>query len=217
MAMGTEPGVTAEAVLEALTRVVVPGFGINPVDLGLIYGVEVDGHDVRLTMTLPDTAPEVPVNFRLAMEQVIRRRHPDVGQIAFDLVWDPPWREDFITAEGLLQQVAPLDGFDDGDLSVERLEASLESVIDPELGINIVDLGLVRSVQLSDTRATVVMTLTTPGCPLHSSIEGAVQRVLETCHPGLDGVSVELVWDPPWSTSDITPEGRAALAAQRHW
>lgn len=217
MAMRTEAGLTAETILESLTRVVVPGFGVNPVDLGLIYGVGVEGPDVQVTMTLPDIAPEVPINFRLSMEQVIRRRHPEVNQIVFDLVWDPPWREDFITADGLLQQAAPLSNGKTDDLSVDGMQTSLERVIDPELGINIVDLGLVREVQLSGNRATVVMTLTTPGCPLHASIEGAVQRVLETCHPALGGVSVELVWDPPWSTSDITPEGREALAAQRHW
>lgn len=214
MAIRAEQDATAEDMLVALTRVVVPGFGINPVDLGLIYGVEVDGSDVRLTMTLPDLAPEVPVNFRLAIEQAIHRRHPGVDRIEFNLVWDPPWREDFISADGILQQEAPLPVGGGDELSEEGVMRSLLRVIDPELGINIVDLGLIRAVRLNDTAAQIEMTLTTPGCPLHSSIEDAVQRVLETCHPGLDDVTVEFVWDPPWSTDDISPAGRDALTSR---
>src|SRR5574338_1613788 len=80
-------------------------------------------------------------------------------------------------------------------LSPGDLLESLMQVIDPEVGINIVDLGLIYAIHLTGTEATVEMTLTTPGCPLHSSIEAAVKRALAGSHPELTSVTVQLVWD----------------------
>jgi metal-sulfur cluster biosynthetic enzyme len=96
-------------------------------------------------------------------------------------------------------------------LTAEHLLASLTHVIDPEVGINIVDLGLVYGVELDGTHATVTMTLTTPGCPLHASIEAAVRRALETRHPELTGVRLDLVWDPRWGVEFISEAGREQL------
>jgi metal-sulfur cluster biosynthetic enzyme len=84
-------------------------------------------------------------------------------------------------------------------------------VIDPEVGINIVDLGLVYGVELADGHATVTMTLTTPGCPLHASIEAAVRRALQSRHPELTGITLDLVWDPRWSVEFISAAGREQL------
>jgi metal-sulfur cluster biosynthetic enzyme len=84
---------------------------------------------------------------------------------------------------------------------------TLRQVIDPEIGCNIVDLGLIYSVTVTGAKATVAMTLTTPGCPMHESIRLGVQNALLT----LDGVSeadVALVWDPPWNPSMMTEAGR---------
>ena len=88
------------------------------------------------------------------------------------------------------------------------LEA-LRQVIDPEIGCNIVDLGLVYSVTITGAAVSVVMTLTTPGCPMHDSIRDGAQNVLL----GLESVeeaNVEVVWDPPWHPSMMTEYGRAA-------
>lgn len=86
---------------------------------------------------------------------------------------------------------------------------TLRQVMDPELGCNIVDLGLIYSVEIREGKVRVTMTLTTPGCPMHESIrEGACYALL-----GLDGVEdaeVEVVWDPPWHPSMMTEEGRVA-------
>ena len=214
MALRMESALTAESVLAALTQVTVPGFGVNPVDLGLIYGVEVEGTDVRLVMTLPDIAPEVPVNFRLAIEQVVRGRHPDLGQIAFDLVWDPPWREGTVAHDRLIPTIASLPGRSPGVVSAAAIRASLHRVIDPDWGINVVDLGLVRDIQVAGLSVTVTMTLTSADCRLRDNAEAVIRRVLITCHASLAEVSVELVWQPRWSESDISPEGKAALVAQ---
>lgn len=92
-----------------------------------------------------------------------------------------------------------------------QLLESLKEVIDPEVGINIVDLGLVYAVELFNTTATVEMTLTTPGCPLASSIEKAVKNTLSTRHPELTEVEIRLVWQPRWNVEFITEEGRRQL------
>jgi len=88
----------------------------------------------------------------------------------------------------------------------------LREIIDPELGCNIVDLGLIYTVKITGPNVSVSMTLTTPGCPMHESIRWGVEKAL--LH--LDGVhdaQVELVWDPPWNPSMMTEFGRAATGA----
>lgn len=81
----------------------------------------------------------------------------------------------------------------------EVLEA-LRQVIDPELGQNIVDLGLIYSVNIVGAKVSVTMTLTTPGCPMHESICWGVKCALLNLE-GVDDAEVELVWDPPWHPS----------------
>ncbi len=85
---------------------------------------------------------------------------------------------------------------------------TLRQVIDPEIGCNIVDLGLIYGVGISDAKVTVTMTLTTPGCPMHESIRWGAQCALLNLE-GVDEAEVELVWDPPWHPSMMTEAGRA--------
>ncbi|HZL41810.1 MAG TPA: metal-sulfur cluster assembly factor [Verrucomicrobiae bacterium] len=90
--------------------------------------------------------------------------------------------------------------------------ATLRQVIDPELGCNIVDLGLIYSVAIDGGMVRVLMTLTTPGCPMHEGIALGVQQALLQ----LDSVTeaeVDVVWDPPWHPSMMTQIGRAATGA----
>ena len=89
------------------------------------------------------------------------------------------------------------------------LEA-LKAVIDPELGIDVVNLGLVYEVRVTGGSAHVELTLTTPGCPLHASIEAQVVACLEAV-PGVDVGSVDLVWDPPWDMSKMSEAARLQL------
>ena len=77
---------------------------------------------------------------------------------------------------------------------------TLRQVIDPELGQNIVDLGLIYSVNIEGAKVSVTMTLTTPGCPMHESICWGVKCALLNLE-GVDDAEVELVWDPPWHPS----------------
>lgn len=97
-------------------------------------------------------------------------------------------------------------------ISEDMIYSAIKEVIDPELGINIVDLGLIYSVEIEeDGRLDITMTLTTPGCPLHASFAEEIERVLWQSIPDLTGVYVELVWEPPWNPMMISPEGRNAL------
>jgi metal-sulfur cluster biosynthetic enzyme len=86
---------------------------------------------------------------------------------------------------------------------------AMRQVIDPEIGCNVVDLGLVYGIAIAGAKVTLQMTLTTPGCPMSESIAQGAQWALL----GIDGVEdaeVELVWDPPWQPSMMTETGRAA-------
>ena len=98
-----------------------------------------------------------------------------------------------------------------GDAAVER-EAwdRLLEVYDPELGIDLVNLGLVYALSSAGGALTVAMTLTTPGCPMGGSIPDQVRFSLETI-PGVREVRVELVWEPRWEPEMMTPAARHAL------
>lgn len=91
----------------------------------------------------------------------------------------------------------------------EILDALLQ-VEDPEIGCNIVDLGLVYSIACDDGRVKVVMTLTTPGCPMHESICWGVRNAILSLD-GVADVDVALVWEPPWNPSMMTETGNAII------
>jgi metal-sulfur cluster biosynthetic enzyme len=93
----------------------------------------------------------------------------------------------------------------------EKILTELKSVYDPELNINVVDLGLIYNVEVTETAdVTITMTLTTPGCPLHDSITSGVRY----CAEGMEEtqkVEVNLVWEPAWSPDKMTAEGLRLL------
>jgi len=100
-------------------------------------------------------------------------------------------------------------------VSEQQVWAALRACYDPEIPLNIVDLGLVYGVAVEQpaggsARVAVKMTLTAPGCPLAAAIaHSARQKVLAV--PGVEDANVEIVWDPPWNPSLMTPEGRLQL------
>ncbi|WP_026581118.1 metal-sulfur cluster assembly factor [Bacillus sp. J33] len=88
---------------------------------------------------------------------------------------------------------------------------NLKRVMDPELNINVVDLGLIYDVDFPEEgKVIITMTLTTPGCPLHDSIVSGVKYCIEDLEEFSD-VEVNLVWEPAWTPENITPEGNRVL------
>lgn len=109
---------------------------------------------------------------------------------------------------------AARSGDEDGPPSEEELWTALRTVFDPEIPVNIVDLGLVYDLQVKPEEdgydAHARITLTAPGCGMGPAIADDARRRLESV-PGVRAAHVELVWDPPWSQEMISEEGKMQL------
>jgi metal-sulfur cluster biosynthetic enzyme len=95
-------------------------------------------------------------------------------------------------------------------LNDELVYQALRNCYDPELPVNIVDLGLIYDVRILDGRVDVKMTLTTQGCGMGGHIAGEAEEQLRSL-PGVREAAVALVWDPPWTPNMISPAGRKRL------
>lgn len=93
----------------------------------------------------------------------------------------------------------------------DSIQNALRQVIDPELGINIVDLGLVYAAVQEDCQLRVTLTLTTPSCPLGPYIKDQVFRQLWKAFPKSKAIRVEMVWDPPWGPHCMSEAARQQL------
>jgi metal-sulfur cluster biosynthetic enzyme len=95
--------------------------------------------------------------------------------------------------------------------SVEDIQDALRQIVDPEIGINIVDLGLVYETNV-DTQGlcSITMTLTSPGCPLSGYIGTAVETAVEGLQ-GIKQVDVDIVWSPPWSPAMMSEDAKLEL------
>ena len=106
--------------------------------------------------------------------------------------------------------VKPGSGAAFADVSLEQAKLALRKVKDPDLNLNIVDLGLVYDVRVADGNVEVDMSLTSPGCPSGPEIMGDAERVLKAL-PGVGTVTVNLVWSPFWTPDRIEPRVRAYM------
>lgn len=97
--------------------------------------------------------------------------------------------------------------------AISSVRKALKTVLDPELYVSIVDLGLVYDIAVSDGKAHITMTLTTIGCPLFQSIEQEVKEKVSAI-PGIHEVSVELTFDPPWDPSRMSDFAKAELGME---
>ena len=115
-------------------------------------------------------------------------------------------------AEAAAEETIPLKAVDDiGRATAEDVREALHQVIDPELGIDVVDLGLVYGIEIDELgRAIITMTLTTPACPLTDLIEDQCASVLAGL---VEEFRIDWTWSPRWTLDMITPEGREQLAA----
>jgi metal-sulfur cluster biosynthetic enzyme len=96
-----------------------------------------------------------------------------------------------------------------------EIREALRQIVDPELGVNIVDLGLVRRIEMAPDAVRVHITLTSPACPLRDFIEDQIVAAIEGCAPEIPTVDVAVVTDPPWSPEMMSDEARRQLGDLR--
>ncbi|MBI4446128.1 MAG: DUF59 domain-containing protein [Acidobacteria bacterium] len=97
------------------------------------------------------------------------------------------------------------------DVVQEQAMEVLRTIVDPEIGINIVDLGLVYSVEVSQGRVHVAMTLTTPACPAGQYLAERAEAAIRRRVPDVKSATVEVVWDPPWSLEMMSDQAKQQL------
>ena len=96
-------------------------------------------------------------------------------------------------------------------VSKEQIFSELRKCMDPEVPVNVVDLGLIYGVNVSDKNdVDIKMTMTTRGCPLHDTLVGDVKKYVNKIE-GVGAINVEIVWDPPWSIEKMNPAVRERL------
>lgn len=96
-------------------------------------------------------------------------------------------------------------------LDEAAIRDALRQVDDPEIGMNIVDLGLVYRVEVSADKVLIDMTMTSPACPMGDMILDEVEAALDKVLPAHTPVDIRLVWTPPWDPSMMSPAAKARL------
>jgi FeS assembly SUF system protein len=111
--------------------------------------------------------------------------------------------------EGFLAQKPSVEAAGSGDL-VEDIITALKEIYDPEIPVNIYDLGLIYNVEVNDGHALVTMTLTTPHCPVAESMPAEVELRVGSV-PGVGDAEVVLVWEPAWDPAKMSDEARLEM------
>jgi len=127
---------------------------------------------------------------------------------------------DIIDLSAPKAEAPPVAASDEGESSIPKEElarltddivTALKSVYDPEIPVDIYELGLIYQVDVSDDRdVTVTMTLTAPGCPVAGEMPGWVEQAVESA-PGVRGAKVEMTFDPPWTPERMSDEAKLEL------
>jgi metal-sulfur cluster biosynthetic enzyme len=92
----------------------------------------------------------------------------------------------------------------------ETIYAALKQIYDPEVGINIVDMGLIYSLDIEDNKVDLTMTLTSPGCPAGPQILGQIDSAIKALD-NVQDVDIKVVWSPPWSPDMLSEEAKDQL------
>ncbi|MCX8190135.1 MAG: metal-sulfur cluster assembly factor [Candidatus Diapherotrites archaeon] len=95
-------------------------------------------------------------------------------------------------------------------VSEQAIIRELKKVIDPEIGINVIDLGLIYDISVSNDAVSIKMTVTNPYCPLQEHLKQLVENALSSIR-GIKEASVELVFDPPWTPERLSPKAKKEL------
>lgn len=96
----------------------------------------------------------------------------------------------------------------------DNIEEALKTIIDPELHINIVDLGLIYNIEIQGGNVKITMTLTTPGCPLSYVFEEWIPDAVKKVE-GVENVEIDLVWEPPWDPDKMSDDIKEELGIIR--
>jgi len=97
------------------------------------------------------------------------------------------------------------------NVTTEQVYSALRKCMDPEIPVNVVDLGLIYGVKINpENNVDIKMTMTTRGCPLHDTLVSDVKRYLGKIN-GIGNINVEIVWDPPWDIEKMDPEIRQKM------
>ncbi len=96
-------------------------------------------------------------------------------------------------------------------MTEQEVRESLKEVLDPEVGVNIVDLGLVYKVKINPEEVYIEMTTTSPTCPLSGVITRNMDQILRKTFPDIGEMTIELVWDPPWSPEKMSDAAKNQL------
>ncbi|MEE2701590.1 MAG: iron-sulfur cluster assembly protein [Thermodesulfobacteriota bacterium] len=97
----------------------------------------------------------------------------------------------------------------DFSFNEDNIVEALKNIMDPELPVSIVDLGLIYNVETADNNINIKMTLTTPGCSMGSAISRQIENTLYAL--GAKNVIIEILWDPPWNPNMMSDEAKAKL------
>jgi len=158
---------------------------------------------------LPPDADVLPAPATAASARSSQDRELPVSAAEGDRPVHTPASSDTTPNDGGQADGAQADG-DEGALSEDQVKLALRRVKDPELNLNILDLGLVYGIRVEGSVVAIDMTLTSPGCPSGAEIMSDADRHLRAL-PGVTDVSVNLVWSPFWSPDRIEPRVRAYL------
>jgi FeS assembly SUF system protein len=148
---------------------------------------------------------------RIEVEDVEEAVKPPKARVVVESAADTLERKRDYLAGFLAQKPVEASEAEPGGDLYEAVVAALKDIYDPEIPVNIYDLGLIYGVEISDgNHAKVTMTLTTPHCPVAESMPGEVELRVGAV-PGVGDAVVELVWDPPWDPTKMTDEARLEL------
>lgn len=95
-------------------------------------------------------------------------------------------------------------------VTAQAIKESLKQCMDPEVPLNIVEMGLIYGIDVKDNNVNIKMTMTTQGCPLHETLVQDVTRYAKKV-PGVNNVKVDIVWEPKWTMDSMTEEGKAKI------
>ena len=145
---------------------------------------------------------------KIEIEEVAEAPKPPKAGVSDTFERKRDYLAGFLTQEPKPAEPAPAEP--GGDIYEAVIEA-LKEIYDPEIPVNIYDLGLIYDVQVSpENHVKVLMTLTTPNCPVAESMPGEVELRVGAV-PGVGDAEVELVWDPPWDPQKMTDEAKLEL------